>query len=394
LTAARRLAGLLCAVVVCHAARVIAAEPPLQDLARQHVAAGQGVYAVAGDGTVLVAQAENRAVHPASVTKIATALALLEQLGPQYRFTTRVRGARPGQDGVVEGNLVVEATGDPFFVDEGAFLLLQRLRALGVRRVTGSVVVAGPLLFDWQPDPDGKHLRRVLGGQEGAEAWAAVSSGAAATPLSEAALHFDGHGGTSATGETLAVHRSPPLLHVVKVLGGYSNNVFHYASDAIGGPVAVQRIARLRVPNEMREEIVIENGAGAGTTNRISPRAAVALLDALAEELAKSSHGLTDALPVSGIDPGTLQDRFPETRGFVVGKTGTFGSVGASALAGALRTKRYGTVRFAVLNHGIAVPEARAMQDAFVRALIAATDAQAWPYATPTRPAYLDAEVE
>jgi D-alanyl-D-alanine carboxypeptidase len=394
LTAVRRLAGALCVVVACHAARSFASEPPLQALARQHVAAGQGVYAVAGDGTVLVAQAADRAVHPASVTKVATALALLEKLGPQYRFTTRVRGARPGPDGVVQGNLVVEATGDPFFVDEGAFLLLQRLRALGVRRVTGSLLVTGPLLFDWQPDPEGRHLSRVLGGQEGAEAWAAVSTGAAAIPLSQAALQFDGHGGDSAAGETLAVHRSPPLLHVVKVLGGYSNNVFHYASDAIGGPVAVQSVARAHVPSAMRDEIVIENGAGAGTTNRISPRAAVTLLDALAEELAKSGHGLTDALPVSGIDPGTLQDRFLEMPGFVVGKTGTFGSVGASALAGALRTKRYGTVRFAVLNHGVPVPEARAMQDAFVRALIAASDAQAWPYTTPTRPAYLDAEVE
>ena len=124
------------------------------------------------------------------------------------------------------------------------------------------------------------------------------------------------------------------------------------------------------------------------TANRFSPRAAVALVDALAAALAQKGHELTDVLPVSGIDPGTLADRLSERRGYVVGKTGTFGSQGASALAGVLRTKRYGLVTFAVLNHGVPVPEARARQDAFVRALIDATDAEPWPYTAPARPDY------
>ena len=61
---------------------------------------------------------------------------------------------------------------------------------------------------------------------------------------------------------------------------------------------------------------------------------------------------------------------------------------------GAMRTRRYGTVRFAVLNRGVAVPEARARQDAFVRELAAATDAFAWEYASATRPDYGLARVE
>jgi hypothetical protein len=51
-------------------------------------------------------------------------------------------------------------------------------------------------------------------------------------------------------------------------------------------------------------------------------------------------------------------------------------------------------VAFAVLNHGVAVPEARRWQDAFVRALIEAVDAEPWPYDEPTRPAYMLALVE
>jgi hypothetical protein len=42
----------------------------------------------------------------------------------------------------------------------------------------------------------------------------------------------------------------------------------------------------------------------------------------------------------------------------------------------------------------VAVPAARAKQDAFVRALIEAVGAEPWPYDSPTRPAYTLAIVE
>jgi len=380
--------------LLLHATRAVAGEPSLAHLAHATVGAGQGVYAVAGDGTVLVAQAADRAVHPASVTKVATSLALLERLGPWHRFETRVRATGPVRAGVLAGDLVVEGGNDPFLVDESAVLLLQRLRARGLRAVEGRLVARGPLLFDWQPDPDGGRLARVLSGADGNGAWSAVAGDEAGILRKEALVFHGRQPRSQGPGERLAVHRSPPLLHVVKVLNGYSNNVFHFAAGALGGVAVVEESARAHVPAEMRDEIVIDNGAGAGTTNRLSPRAAVALLGALADELAREGRDLTAALPVSGIDPGTLRERLTEHPGVIVGKTGTFGSVGASALAGALRTRRYGVVRFAVLNAGLPVPEARARQDAFVRRVIAATEAVPWSYTSPTQPAYLAAQVE
>ncbi len=153
-------------------------------------------------------------------------------------------------------------------------------------------------------------------------------------------------------------------------------------------------MARAAVPREWADEIVIDNAAGAGETNRMSPRAAVALLDALAREATRHGLTLTDLLPVSGIDPGTLEERFdddPTTRGLLVGKTGTFGSVGASGLAGVLSTPDHGAVTFAVLHHGLAVPEARQRQDAFVRALARALHAEPWPYHQTFTPGYTTA---
>src|SRR5262245_12349369 len=86
-----------------------AAEPPLQAAARILVGDGQGVLAEAADGTVLASQAADHAVHPASVTKVATSLALLERFGPTHRFETRVLAAGGVRNGRVLGDLVIDA---------------------------------------------------------------------------------------------------------------------------------------------------------------------------------------------------------------------------------------------------------------------------------------------
>ena len=83
---------------------------------------------------------------------------------------------------------------------------------------------------------------------------------------------------------------------------------------------------------------------------------------------------MPDCVPalVASLAPGgTISSRASATRGAVVAKTGTFGSVGACALAGVVETRRWGRVTFAVLNHDVPVLEARQRQDAFVRAIVA-----------------------
>ncbi|MCB0996621.1 MAG: D-alanyl-D-alanine carboxypeptidase, partial [Acidimicrobiales bacterium] len=52
-------------------------------------------------------------VTPASNLKIVTALAALIELGPDYRFQTRVVADGPIVDGVVQGNLIIVGSGDP-----------------------------------------------------------------------------------------------------------------------------------------------------------------------------------------------------------------------------------------------------------------------------------------
>ena len=90
------------------------------------------------------------------------------------------------------------------------------------------------------------------------------------------------------------------------------------------------------------DEISLASTSGLGV-NRVTPRAMMTILRGLGDELRKHRLGLTDIMPVAGIDPGTLEDRYtdPFTRGSVVGKTGTLIRTdgGASSLVGQMNTK-------------------------------------------------------
>ena len=394
------LATLLAAPVLPAAAGDAAAV--LAERARTLVGADQGVCVETEDGRVLVSQAAARAVHPASVSKLPTTLALLRRLGPDHRFTTRFLATGPVRDGVVDGDLVVEADGDPFFVDENALLVAQALKARGVRRIAGELLLRGPLILDWSTEGVASRLQRALSGGASEEAWAALRAASGFEAASgPPALAFGAERRAPSVGAAgallpLVLHRSEPLVPLVKALNGYSNNVFHPFAASAGGMEVVEKIARESVPAQMRGEIILSNGAGAGASNRLSPRATVALLRALAAELARHGLGLADVLPVSGIDSGTLLHRLdgPGERGVVAGKTGTYGDYGASALAGAYRSRERGVVYFAVLNHGVPVPQARERQDAFARALLQELPGEPWPYVRNEAPAFTRAQVQ
>jgi D-alanyl-D-alanine carboxypeptidase/D-alanyl-D-alanine-endopeptidase (penicillin-binding protein 4) len=380
--------------------------PDLAAAARSILGRGQGVYVEAADGTVLLAQAADTPVHPASVSKVPTTLALLRRFGPDHRFVTGFAASGAIHDGTLAGDLTVEGGGDPYFVDENALLVVQRLQALGVQRVSGRLRVQGAFTFDWQADADGARLQQAMSGGVPAAAWAAVrtltdaptpatpptieiANGAADAPPAGSAPH------AGSAPLPLLIHRSQPLLALAKSLNDYSNNIFKPLADAAGGAQAVETLARSVVPPAMRSEIILGDGAGTDPRNRLSPRAAVQLLRALAQELAASGHTLVDILPVAGVDDGTLHERLngPGEASRVVGKTGTFGDYGASALIGAILTSDRGIVYFAILNHGVAVPEARRRQDRMVRELLLRLHSVPWRYQPDARPAVARAEV-
>jgi D-alanyl-D-alanine carboxypeptidase/D-alanyl-D-alanine-endopeptidase (penicillin-binding protein 4) len=366
--------------------------------ARRLVGVGQGVQVETAGGEVLVSEAGARAVHPASVSKLPTTLALLRALGPDHRFETRFLAGGPIQAGAIDGPLVVRANGDPYFVDENALLVLGAFQQLGLREVQGDLLVDGPLIFNWEADALVPRLRGALEGGVTAAAWQAVRAAMRpANAVSAAAprLQFAQSPARAAGPETLLVtHRSQPLIYMLKALNGYSNNIFAPLAASAGGIDAVQQLIRNDLPPGYSEELVLGDGAGAHAANRMSPRATVAILRALDAELARHGLDLTSLMPVAGVDEGTLKNRLvgPGGEGVIVGKTGTYGDYGACALVGALRTKG-GLVYFAILNRGVPIAEARRRQDAFVRVLITELGALPWDYQRNDAPAFTRAEV-
>jgi D-alanyl-D-alanine carboxypeptidase/D-alanyl-D-alanine-endopeptidase (penicillin-binding protein 4) len=388
--------GLAAAALAAAAAIAVPAYADLGERARTLVGADQGVYVETAKGEVLVAQAASRAVHPASISKIPTTLALLRKLGAEHRFETRFVSRGAIANGALQGELAVEADGDPFFVDENALLVTLALKELGVRSVAGGFALHGPLLFNWEEAGAGARLRRALEGKVAPAAWQAVRSARRAAGGAAPAIAFT-PGARKADGpsRTLLTHRSETLVPLLKALNGYSNNVFGWLARAAGGIAAVEAEARASVPEAFRGEITLGDGAGTHPKNRLSPRATVALLRALEREAAQSGATLADLLPVAGVDVGTLQRRLagPGERGRVAAKTGTYGDYGACALAGAIRTKDHGLVYFAILNHRVPIEIARGRQDAFVRALLTAFDTEPWPYVRDEVPAFTRATV-
>ena len=82
-----------------------------------------------------------QAMNPASTMKLITTYAALELLGPTYTWKTEAYAGGRLEGGVLEGNLILKGYGDPKFTLENFWLLLRRLRALGVRDIRGDLLL-------------------------------------------------------------------------------------------------------------------------------------------------------------------------------------------------------------------------------------------------------------
>jgi D-alanyl-D-alanine carboxypeptidase/D-alanyl-D-alanine-endopeptidase (penicillin-binding protein 4) len=80
-------------------------------------------------------------MNPASVMKLVTTYAALEQLGPAYRWKTEAYAAGALQEGVLEGDLVLKGAGDPKLDLEALWKLVRALRGKGLRDIRGSLVI-------------------------------------------------------------------------------------------------------------------------------------------------------------------------------------------------------------------------------------------------------------
>ena len=92
-------------------------------------------------GQPLIRHNAQAAMNPASTMKLLTTYAALDLLGPAYTWKTEALSSARPVNGVLSGNLYLRGSGDPRLSLEQFWLLLRQLRARGITRIDGDLVL-------------------------------------------------------------------------------------------------------------------------------------------------------------------------------------------------------------------------------------------------------------
>lgn len=341
----------------------------------------QGVLVETADGRTVSAQSSDQAFNPASAIKLATALVALQNFGPQHRFTTGfwTDGTFDKANGQIQGNLYVTGR-DPSFHYQHAVMVARQLNSLGIRTVTGDLIIASGFTMNFGSSArrSGESLYDTIDASrrsvEAERAWTyeriALGDQLSLQNIPSVAVMGEVKVGAAAPGARLLLtHKSSKLTDILKVLLCYSNNFMaERIGDSLGGRQAVARqlSGKLGIP---AEEVQLASLSGLGV-NRVTPRAMMKIFRGLCTELQKHRLSPADVMPVAGIDPGTLEDRFTGLawQGSVIAKTGTLIRTdgGASALVGQMRTASGEVLLFVIMNQRGNVVRFRENQDYLV----------------------------
>ncbi|HEV2763416.1 MAG TPA: D-alanyl-D-alanine carboxypeptidase [Pyrinomonadaceae bacterium] len=407
----------------------------------------QGVLVETLDGRRLLASHNaDTQFNPASLVKLATTLAVLRKLGPDYRFETQVYvTGTPDPSGRLQGRLHV-ATNDPLFGDVTAAAVARELRARGIRDADEGVTVSPNFSFNFSEsiEESVERLKKALkatasaNGSKGAKEEKAKQERSqaeekkrersdrketgkkpAANSNSNKQARRGNRNDESARGEEnrnarregsgkngeagadgsefvaeppaeapLFVVESYPLREVLLYMNVHSSNfVAERIGALVGGPEGVRQflIDEVKIP---AAEVTLSTASGL-EINRMTPRGILAVLRALNEEVGRRGLQLQDIMPIAS-DEGTLRQRFKGSplESSAVGKTGTLvhDDGGMAGLAGVIYTRNAGPILFAVLAQGSEVWQNRQVTDQLLTEVITLQDTpQPIPSDTPRK---------
>jgi D-alanyl-D-alanine carboxypeptidase/D-alanyl-D-alanine-endopeptidase (penicillin-binding protein 4) len=334
-------------------------------------------YSVNDSGIGKLGRAANRSSAPASNEKLFTAITLLQLVGSQFQYLTKVFGTSSVDDGVLRGDLVVRGSGDPTLSRANLMSMARNLHAKGLRHVTGHLIVDDSryshktIVSGWKhsfvPEETGPVDAFTVDQNE----WRSGKTFHQDPTAANAALfrHDLKHAHISVGRRTLvrrAPHQMVKLLQhssptLAAIIDGTLTDSINFDAEMMfreagaqrsghgspqTGTAAVQAVAKqLHVPLG-----VIHDGSGLSYTNRETPSTLLQWLQALRSQ----PYFLTVyyALPLS-CATGTLEHRMcgPNVRSKVRAKTGTLDHI--SALSGFVRAESGNNVTFSFLATGV-----------------------------------------
>jgi serine-type D-Ala-D-Ala carboxypeptidase/endopeptidase (penicillin-binding protein 4) len=330
----------------------------------------QGIW-LQSDLTVFSELRGNIPITAASLSKIATSLAVLEKFGANHQFVTEIYHTGTLSDGVVTGDLIIKGGNDPLFVWEEAIAIGNGLNRLGIRQVKGNLQIIGNFYLNFQQknDKNGELFQLAINSTAWTplieKTYTSMPQGTA-KPQVKITGNIQVNSTLPSTARLLLQHRSLKLTEIVRQMNIYSNNeMSEMLAKTVGGAKIVAEMAA-KTANVPQAEIQMINGSGLTTKNLISPRAATAMFIALERIFQSQSLSVTDFFPTAGRDKvGTMETRqMPDG---VAIKTGTLNSV--SALTGMIPIEDQRQVWFTIINHGGDVLEFRTQQDKLLQNL-------------------------
>ena len=355
-------------------------------------------YVVHVGGEVIGGLRADQAVLPASNLKLVTASAVLQALGTDTRFTTRLIGTAPLAS-TIEGDLTLVGGGDPLLTTDDYVSMLHRdahfvetpwtrlevladeVAAAGVKVVTGSIV-GDESRYDtvrsiatwpasYQSDPQAGPLSALLvndgftvyrGDNHGTYTTDPAAHAAAmlAKLLSQRGVTVRGaaRGGAAAPGssDVVTALSSAPMAAVVAEMLEMSDNdtaellvkELGHSGDTAGSTAAgLARVATtLKGLGAPTDGFVQLDGSGLDRGDRVTCALLTDLLDR-----ALPDGPLLAGLPIAA-RTGTLSDVFAGTAvaGRLMGKTGTL--TGARALSGILPVPAQSSLVFSWIYNG------------------------------------------
>lgn len=359
-----------------------------------------GLYSMAivdARGSLVYDNGASTAVVPASVLKLIVTDATLNSFGADYRFVTALAGEHPvSQDGRLEGNLWLVASGDPSLRSSDLRDGIDTLARNGLREITGGVAIdasamKGPEInAHWNPDDANQDYQTAISavsidgntiehGQGNDKTWTPIhdaphyASMLLAKLLAQANVRVQRAPVVEpAPLSSIALwqYRSPPLTWILERMLKFSDN--HAAEQllrALGGRAGkvaddesgiAAETAFLRSRNIPVDGMFLVDGSGLADANRVT---ALTLARLLYDADSRDGGKLYSLLPRGGKDGTLKRYHFNDALNHVRAKTGHLAI--ADSLAGYLDTAHHGRISFVfMINDAPASPDA-----AYVKAL-------------------------
>lgn len=121
-------------------------------------------------GATVFVKNDEQLLNPASCMKLLTTLAVLKELGPSHKFTTKIYAAGTLKDGTLQGDLVVVGDGDPLLNLQNIWRVADMVRRAGIEQVSGRIVIDATAFDDqdYVPGAEGFSENRAYTAPNGA----------------------------------------------------------------------------------------------------------------------------------------------------------------------------------------------------------------------------------